>query len=200
MSSGATFVARGGVNEGKIPRAVLFYARDIGASLCGDRLQLRGGSNSEMELRSKPWPPERKDHPQIARRRAARAHFRRGGFRKRALLFLSAISFSALQTADTLRDGPDSANASPQMALQRATHLASLWLDLAEDRLRLDRLRRNAVGKTFFPWAYAHSSRDKKVLPLASSADAPARRRVRRRSSFGSPIAIEAAMVAGSKT
>jgi uncharacterized protein (DUF736 family) len=32
-------------------------------------------------------------------------------------------------------------------------HLASHWLDLAEGRLRLDRLNRNGCGETFFPWA-----------------------------------------------
>jgi uncharacterized protein (DUF736 family) len=32
-------------------------------------------------------------------------------------------------------------------------HLASHWLDLAEGRLRLDRLNRNGGGETFFPWA-----------------------------------------------
>src|SRR5229473_3126163 len=42
--------------------------------------------------------------------------------------------------------------------------------DLARDRLRLDRLNRNAVGETFFPWAKAHSSRGKKVSPPPSSA------------------------------
>jgi hypothetical protein len=31
--------------------------------------------------------------------------------------------------------------------------LASHWLDLAEGRLRLDRLNRNGCGETFFPWA-----------------------------------------------
>jgi len=49
-------------------------------------------------------------------------------------------------------------------------HLASCWLDLAGDRLRLDRLSRNAAGSTFFPWAEAHSSRGKKVSPPTSSA------------------------------
>jgi hypothetical protein len=44
------------------------------------------------------------------------------------------------------------------------------WLDLAGGRLRLDRLRHNAAGSTFFPWAEAHSSRGKKVSPPASSA------------------------------
>ena len=47
---------------------------------------------------------------------------------------------------------------------------ASSWLDLAEGRLRLDRLRRNGGGETFFPWAEAHSSRSKKLSPPPSSA------------------------------
>jgi uncharacterized protein (DUF736 family) len=34
-----------------------------------------------------------------------------------------------------------------------AIHTASLWLDLAEGRLRLDRLCRNGDRSTFFPWA-----------------------------------------------
>ena len=37
-------------------------------------------------------------------------------------------------------------------AVRAREHLASLWLDLAEGRLRLDRLDRNGCGKTFFPW------------------------------------------------
>src|SRR5271165_1610429 len=40
----------------------------------------------------------------------------------------------------------------PRMLFSARGHLASPWLDLAEDRLRLDRLSRNAVGSTFFPW------------------------------------------------
>jgi uncharacterized protein (DUF736 family) len=56
------------------------------------------------------------------------------------------------------------------MLFSAREHLASPWLDLAEDRLRLDRLSRNAVGSTFFPWAKAHSSRGKKVSPPSSSA------------------------------
>jgi hypothetical protein len=56
------------------------------------------------------------------------------------------------------------------MLFSAREHLASPWLDLAEDRLRLDRLSRNAVGSTFFPWAEAHSSRGKKVSPPSSSA------------------------------
>ena len=38
----------------------------------------------------------------------------------------------------------------PEMAA-RANPVASRWLDLAEGRLRLDRLSRNGVGSTFFP-------------------------------------------------
>jgi hypothetical protein len=39
----------------------------------------------------------------------------------------------------------------PTLLLVRRNALASLWLDLAEDRLRLDRLNRNAVGQDFLP-------------------------------------------------
>jgi hypothetical protein len=56
------------------------------------------------------------------------------------------------------------------MLFNAREYLASPWLDLAEDRLRLDRLSRNAAGLTFFPWAKAHSSRGKKVSPPSSSA------------------------------
>jgi uncharacterized protein (DUF736 family) len=70
---------------------------------------------------------------------------------------------------------------------------------LAEDRLRLDRLNRNVVRSTFFPWAEAHSSRRKKVPPTTSSAA------LRPTSGCGVDrrrplIAIEAAMVADSKS
>src|ERR1700691_3776612 len=77
---------------------------------------------------------------------------------------------------------------SPEDAARRADHTTSLWLDLAGGRLRLDRLRRNGFGSTFFPWAEAHSSRGKKVLPPPSSA-ALRPERVRRRSpsAFRSP-------------
>jgi uncharacterized protein (DUF736 family) len=39
------------------------------------------------------------------------------------------------------------------MLFSARNHLASHWLDLAEGRLRLDRLNRNGGGETFFPWA-----------------------------------------------
>jgi hypothetical protein len=44
-----------------------------------------------------------------------------------------------------------SATSSPEDAVRRADHMASPWLDLAEGRLRLDRLSRNDAGSTFFP-------------------------------------------------
>jgi hypothetical protein len=97
------------------------------------------------------------------------------------------------------------------MLFSAREHLASHWLDLAEGRLRLDRLNRNGCGETFFPWAchparkrargprFAHSSRGKKISPPPSSAAAAAR--VGAASiAFGFQIAIEAAVVAGSKT
>jgi hypothetical protein len=37
------------------------------------------------------------------------------------------------------------------MLFSTRTHLASRWPDLAEDRLRLDRLSRNVAGKDFLP-------------------------------------------------
>jgi uncharacterized protein (DUF736 family) len=39
------------------------------------------------------------------------------------------------------------------MLFSAREHLTSHWLDLAEGRLRLDRLNRNGGGATFFPWA-----------------------------------------------
>jgi hypothetical protein len=39
------------------------------------------------------------------------------------------------------------------MLFSAREHLTSHWLDLAEGRLRLDRLNRNGGGETFFPWA-----------------------------------------------
>ena len=52
------------------------------------------------------------------------------------------------------------------------------------------------MSSTFFPWADAHSSRAKKVAAMVSSALLRPLKRVRRRSSFGLVIAIEAAVVA----
>ncbi len=92
-----------------------------------------------------------------------------------------------------------SATSSPKDAVRRPDHTASPWLDLAEGRLRLDRLRRNGVGETFFPCRRSrHSSRGKKLSPPPSSAVLrPASGCVVDRLRL--PIAIEAAVVAGSK-
>ena len=93
---------------------------------------------------------------------------------------------------------PTSATSSPEDAVRRTTHTASLWLDLAEGRLRLDRLSRNGAGSTFFPWAAPIPRESRKSHrrhpPLRSGPRAGA-------SSIASglPIAIEAAVVAGSK-
>src|ERR1700690_2332310 len=63
------------------------------------------------------------------------------------------------------------ATSSPEDAVRRPGHTASQWLDLAEGRLRLDRLRRNGVGKTFFPCRRSrHSSRGKNPPPPPSPA------------------------------
>jgi hypothetical protein len=44
-----------------------------------------------------------------------------------------------------------------------ADRTALPWLDLAEGRLRLDRLGRNGGGETLLPCGAAHSSRGKKL-------------------------------------
>ena len=83
------------------------------------------------------------------------------------------------------------------MLFSAREHLASHWLDLAEGRLRLDRLNRNGGGETFFPWASPIPREARKSQrrhpPLCSGPRAGA-------SSIASglQIAIEAAMVAGS--
>jgi len=73
------------------------------------------------------------------------------------------------------------------------------WLDLAEGRLRLDRLSRNGGGSTFFPWA----------SPIPREARKSHRRHPPLRSgpragaswiASGVQIAIEAAVVVSSKT
>jgi uncharacterized protein (DUF736 family) len=89
------------------------------------------------------------------------------------------------------------ATPSPKTAGQRANHPTSHWLDLAEGRQHLDRLIRNGGGETFFPWAKpipreARNSH-RRHPPLRSGPQTGA-------SSIASgfPIAIEAAVVAGS--
>jgi len=84
------------------------------------------------------------------------------------------------------------------MLFGRASHTASLWLDLAKGRLRLDRLSRNGAGSTFFPWA----------APIPREATKSHRRHPPLRSgpragassiASGFSIAIEAAVVTGSR-
>src|SRR5882724_4920155 len=80
----------------------------------------------------------------------------------------------------------------------RASHTASLWLDLAEGRLRLDRLGRNGAGSTFFPWAKPipreATKSHRRHPPLRSGPPAGAAS-----IASGFAIAIEAAVVAGSR-
>ena len=77
------------------------------------------------------------------------------------------------------------------MLFSAREHLASHWLDLAEDRLRLDRLSRNSGDRLSSPAGFAHSSRDKKVArPILRCAAAHAGAAS---IAFGLPIAIEAA-------
>jgi hypothetical protein len=71
--------------------------------------------------------------------------------------------------------------------------------DLARDRLRLDRLGPQRRRVDFLPLRFAHSSRNKKLSPPPSSAV------LRPEDGCGGDrprplIAIEAAVVAGSKT
>ena len=69
------------------------------------------------------------------------------------------------------------------------------WADLAEGRLRLDRLCGNGACATFFPCRLRrHSSRNNKAA-LAPSFAALRSQAMPRRSPSGPPIAIEAAMV-----
>jgi hypothetical protein len=93
-----------------------------------------------------------------------------------------------------------------KMLFSTREHLASHWLDLAEGRLRLDRLNRNGVGETFFPWA-CHPARKSAGTPVRpflarqeSLADAILRCAAARVGAasiaFGFQIAIEAAVVA----
>ena len=82
-----------------------------------------------------------------------------------------------------------------KMLFSAREHLASHWLDLAEGRLRLDRLNRNGGGETFFPWASPIPRAGQESLAAAILRCAAAR--VGAASiAFGFQIAIEAAVVA----
>jgi hypothetical protein len=89
------------------------------------------------------------------------------------------------------------ATSSPDDAVRRPGHTASQWLDLAEGRLRLDRLAATAVVRLSSPG----------LKPIPREARNSHRRHPLLRSgptgassiASGFPIAIEAAVVAGSK-
>jgi uncharacterized protein (DUF736 family) len=85
------------------------------------------------------------------------------------------------------------------MLFSAREHLASHWLDLAEGRLRLDRLNRNGGRIDFLPLGFAHSSRGQESLTAAILRCAAAQAGAAS-IAFGFQIAIEAAVVAGSKT
>jgi hypothetical protein len=80
------------------------------------------------------------------------------------------------------------------MLFSAREHLASHWLDLAEGRLRLDRLNRNGGGETFFPWPCPFLARQESltdaILRCAAARAGAAS------IAFGIQIAIEAAVVA----
>jgi uncharacterized protein (DUF736 family) len=86
----------------------------------------------------------------------------------------------------------------PHAGCSCPNHTASQWLDLAEGRLRLDRLAATAGAKLSSPGRAAHSSRAKKYLLPPSSATL--RPKGASPIASGLQIAIEAAVVAGSKT
>jgi uncharacterized protein (DUF736 family) len=84
------------------------------------------------------------------------------------------------------------------MLFSAREHLASHWLDLAEGRLRLDRLTAMADGSTFFPCA-SRIPREARKSPAAILRCAAAQTGAAS-IAFGFQIAIEAAVVASSKT
>jgi hypothetical protein len=81
------------------------------------------------------------------------------------------------------------------MPFSAREHLASHWLDLAEGRLRLDRLNRNGGGETFFPWASPIPRAGQESLTAAILRCAAAQTGAAS-IAFGFQIAIEAAVVA----
>ena len=116
-------------------------------------------------------------------------------FRRRGAAFLRArLSLSSPGTQDLLC-GPIVSWHVSKMLFSAREHLASHWLDLAEGRLRLDRLNRNGVGETFFPWASPIPRDGQESLTAAILRCASARGGAAS-IAFGFQIAIEAAVVA----
>ena len=84
------------------------------------------------------------------------------------------------------------------MLFSAREHLASHWLDLAEGRLRLDRLNRNGGGRLSSPGLRPFLARQESLTAAilrCAAAQAGAAS-----IAFGFQIAIEAAVVAGSET
>ena len=133
-----------------------------------------------------------------------------GLFRGQGGAFLRAMfSFPSPGMRDLLR-GPIASWHVSQMLFSAREHRASHWLDLAEGRLRLDRLNRNGGSETFFPWAChpAQRPRGDPGSPIPRAGQESLTAAILRCASaqtgaasiaFGFQIAIEAAVVAGSK-
>ena len=116
----------------------------------------------------------------------------------KAAVLHDRVSFSSLGMRDFLR-GPIGSWHVSQMLFSAREHLASHWLDLAEGRLRLDRLNRNGGDETFFPWALPIPRAGQESLTAAILRCAAARTGAAS-IAFGSQIAIEAAVVAELET
>jgi hypothetical protein len=96
-----------------------------------------------------------------------------GLFRGQGGAFLRAMfSFPSPGMRDLLR-GPIASWHVSQMLFSAREHLASDWLDLAEGRLRLDRLNRNGGSETFFPWACHPAQRSARGPRFAHSSRGP---------------------------
>ena len=118
---------------------------------------------------------------------------------KPAAFFYAGISFSSPPAGDLLCRIRDIRQVFSEDAVRSgASHTASLWLDLARGRLRLDCLSRNGAGSTFFPWA-APIPREARKSHLRHPPLRFGPRAGAASIASGLSIAIEAAMVAGSK-
>ena len=87
----------------------------------------------------------------------------------------------------------------PKCYSAHASTLPLIGFDLAEGRLRLDRLNRNGGDETFFPWALPIPRAGQESLTAAILRCAAARTGAAS-IAFGSQIAIEAAVVAELET
>jgi hypothetical protein len=87
----------------------------------------------------------------------------------------------------------------PHAGCSCPNHAASQWLDLAEGRLRLDRLAATAA-QNFLPLGVPPSPREPRKFRAAVLHYVPVRQADASPIASGLQIAIEAAVVAGSKT